>query len=731
MIREKWKNITVNELSDNGAISIRARNWCFNADFNTLYDIITYYQQGGKFFNIRNAGSRTCEELRTFCDTIISQTALYEGNKMEQDQEFPKEKKEILSEAKKSLIEKKYGELINASTVRANSALRKFSADEFITIFLYSHNGKLSRIRNIGGKSMNEIIELKEKLKRFIDEIKHLDDYQALHAKIEIEIKNKYGDFCGNDFVIKFYEKHGHFPMLWILEQRLLNDRSISIDILRRSFKIFKNIPTFSLEELARQHNLTRERVRQIRNDVFCKTFKITEDVVGYKNKNEVGKYVELLRNRADWTYLLDAIKERDVLNRDSFEIEECLKKEQCNFSEEFVFQIIAFIFRDDYMLLNPIQAIHKKNSWTSAFLLKKDYSNIFDFEKLREKFASIIENNEVEYLLDIEDYIANSDCWLNPDFSKKDNIIGITRDVLLYEFGLYSEIGEEIKIPVTKKRNIFDLMYEILQKNKNPMHLNDIFAEFKKILPDHKYTDAAQLRSFLLKDERITHRNRSSIYTLKEWTHIRSGTIRGAIIEFLEKNEKPQAVEDIADYVFLFFSTNLKSIYSTMCSGENFIQFRNNLFGLKDKSYPPEYELAEQDERKKSFEQRLLDFEKFIVENEHFPFSSSENKDEESLNRWWRLTLKGTTKINDEQKLEIERVVRQYENYNINKNRYEWDFNYDKLKCFLLENRRLPSAMGDEKFLYGWLRRANSDFQEDKLDEGQRKKYIELMSII
>jgi hypothetical protein len=49
----------------------------------------------------------------------------------------------------------------------------------------------------------------------------------------------------------------------------------------------------------------------------------------------------------------------------------------------------------------------------------------------------------------------------------------------------------------------------------------------------------------------------------------------------------------------------------------------------------------------------------------------------------------------------------------------------------FILENRRVPSVRGDEKFLYGWLRRAKDDFLNYRLREEQRKKYIELAKLI
>ena len=143
-------------------------------------------------------------------------------------------------------------------------------------------------------------------------------------------------------------------------------------------------------------------------------------------------------------------------------------------------------------------------------------------------------------------------------------------------------------------------------------------------------------------------------------------------------------------------------------------------------------HEEAEQEEtQRKSFSQRLFDLEKFIVERDHFPFSSSQDKIEESLNRWWRLIINGVTQINIEQQIEIKRVKIQYSSYDIDKSTYEWNLNYNKFKCFLLENRRIPFARGDEKFLYGWLRRAKEDFQNYKLTEEQRQRFIDLAKLI
>ena len=61
----------------------------------------------------------------------------------------------------------------------------------------------------------------------------------------------------------------------------------------------------------------------------------------------------------------------------------------------------------------------------------------------------------------------------------------------------------------------------------------------------------------------------------------------------------------------------------------------------------------------------------------------------------------------------------------------YEWNLNYNKLKLFLIENRRIPHARGAEKYVYAWLYKAKDDFNNDRLNEKQRKKYIELAKMI
>lgn len=673
MLKEDLKNIKTEQLIETKQISVRAAKLCLSIGLDTLFDIVLFFEKNGSFFNIlldiRHVGLKSSEELDKLCAKIIPTLEVEK--------------------------EKKY-----CKNVEIIQIIRDLSEQE------------REMLQSFANLIINSEKLVKEKIRKF-------RDYWLI-----------------DNYLIEFYERYGHLPMFWILEQYLKKDSAREIKILSGTFHIFQNKQPQTLEDVANKHCLTRERVRQIRNVTFYQTFEITDEVIAYKKDSNLIKYAELLQNKDDWDYILFFLHGTESISQKSLEIQELLKKERCNLSIVFVLQIIANIFRDTFSLFGGFEISNRDRIFENTILIRKEYTDIFDFKKFIEEFAKYIAYNETEYLLDIENYISNSQCWLKYDFDKLNNIINIIRDVLLYEFYLYSEdIDGKIKIPATMQRNPSDVVYEILKIKGQSMHLNEIFVEFKKMMPEHKYTyedNPERLRPYLQKHDNITFRKRNSIYTLKEWEHIRTGTIRGAIIEFLFKNDLPQTVETITEYVLQYFpETNQKNIHSTMFSGKNFIQFKYGFFGLVNKKYSSEYEILEREEPRKTFEKRLTDLEKFIVENEHFPFSSSENKDEESLFRWWYRVVSGKQTITEIQQAEVERIIENYADFELDKDVYEWNLNYNKFKIFILENRRVPSAGGEEKFLHGWLRRAKDDFLNYRLSEEQRKRYIELAKLI
>jgi hypothetical protein len=148
----------------------------------------------------------------------------------------------------------------------------------------------------------------------------------------------------------------------------------------------------------------------------------------------------------------------------------------------------------------------------------------------------------------------------------------------------------------------------------------------------------------------------------------------------------------------------------------------------LTQKKYPPKYEPA--DNTFMSFNQRLSKIEKFVIENGHFPFASSKNKDEKALGVWWIRIIKGVYKIDESKHQEIEKIRDQYAGCEENKRLFQWNVNYEKLKQFLFEHHKTPTA-NTNKFLYHWLGRVKNDYLEHRLTELQQTKYLELIKLM
>jgi len=663
-IKEGLKLIRLEDLD----LSVRTMNCCKSAGLNNLYKIVSFFFNNGSFKEkkIRNAGSKTYEELDGFCENVLNEIQCYETK---------------------------------GNTETINNIISELS---------YHEQKMLLSLANL-------IVEPKDR------------EQVEKWSKTTIFSKEKKQIF--DDFFIEFCRNNDHLPMFWIFEQDFYSLTKKERDVLMLNSNIFHDKQTLSIEEIAIKFDLTRERVRQIREKAFRRF------------KQEV---VELLTNKDDWSYILE-FSQRSTVNQDSPEITEFFKKEKTNLSIEFSLHIVACVFRDSYVLLGGsdtskcLSTWKRARGWNNMYLIRREIADVFDFESFKEEFENHIINNDIEYLLNINEYIANHKCWKKFDFERSDSVVSIVKDILLYEFRLYSEeIDGDIKIPASKEKNPLDAAYEILEAEGKPMHLNEIFAKFKKLWSKHRYTqedNPERLRQHLHKHSKIAFRNRNSIYTLKEWEHIKIGTIRDAIIDYLSKEKLPQTANDITEHVLQHFpETNVKSIRATMLNDvqKRFSLYENSLFGLSNKQYPTEYKQVEQEGRqRKTFEQRLTDIEKFIIENDRFPFSSSEDKEEESLCRWWNRGLEGKQQLNETQYAEVKRVKEQYANYETDKNIYEWYLKYNETKIFLLKNRRTPSEIDAEKKLYAWLRLTRKHFQNDSLSEEQRKKYIELTKLI
>jgi hypothetical protein len=695
-------------------ISTRTANCCNNAGLESLLDIFSCYEND-KVACIAGVGTVTYLEINKLYESIMSlspnrsifQQAEKIPDKRESDEIMERFNSLLTNSFKRKAIHEKYTQFIQTCPIDVQIWLTKIPLDIFISEYLCYYDYKSLKIRHFYVKNLPETIELETTLKAEITRQFYLSEEDS----VKEEIFNHYGVSDSNGYLVSYYQTHRCFPMFWIVEKQLENHNDRNTNILKKTFQIYQNQQILSLSKFAAESSISRERVRQIRKYILKKIL---------CHKSSFFKYGD------DWIHYKPLYK--DIIW--PVDIQHYIDDEQCNLSTKFVLQILSnLLYYEEYTLFGGFTPANLPSHWKNAFLVKNDFVHVFDFDKLRVKFKDLLAESDAEYLLDIRQYISTCSCWEKYKPDKIDNITDIVKSILQCEFQLDTGSDGCIKIPVYKykKKTLSDYIYVILKNNGNPMHISDIFYELKKILPEHHYTQPVQLRRYLLEHEAIAFQNRKSVYVLKEWTHVKSGTIRDAITEFLSKKKLPQTIQNIANHVLQYFpETNHINIRTSMFSDSKhrFVFFNGNLFGLSRKKYPPKYERA--DNSLPPFTQCISNMEKFIVENGHFPYASSKDRTERILGLWWARTNKNICRLDENKQKEMERIKHQYAHMNLS----QWHKNCKKLKCFVLENHEAPSIT-TEIFFYHWLERAKTDFLNNRLNEAQQQKYLELIELM
>ena len=247
------------------------------------------------------------------------------------------------------------------------------------------------------------------------------------------------------------------------------------------------------------------------------------------------------------------------------------------------------------------------------------------------------------------------------------------------------------------------------------------------KIYPN-RYKSSDRVRTLVASDPRICMIGKASLVGLLEWKHIKIGSIRDIIVQYLSKFDDPQPAAKIVEYVQQYRDTTESSIRSSMGSGDQFVQFSGGLYGLKDKTYAAWYSIPE---KRRSFALRVNEIEIFLRENLHFPFNQSDNATENSLYTWWRRIAK-SDELSDEQRAEVKRIQEQYKDYPVTRRDNEWNEFYRNYRAFLQNYGRKPQRDNPyEKPLYSWFEKCVNDFIEGNLSPNREKMYIELCKLL
>lgn len=725
--------MTIEEIYNSERISIRSFNVCTSNNLNDLISILKHFREYETFSNLRNCGEKSNGELIALC-------LKYEHNiEHVQTEELPYSVVPILTKRIQRDIVNSFIEInsrnlsnrsINAITSFLHGNLKIKNISEHI---LNNKKFKIQNIKNIGEKSVTELENFIDSIISFTQKVSSTEDENDL-----ISMKNLFfieKTFSVSEMPNEVLEIQSIFKLTnFLISQNVLYESNQNI-IFKKAIKIYNNQPELTLNEIAEQLNVSKERVRQIRKSCLERLF----------------DNLQFIKNIDDDFFQKCGIE----FNQDFISIHESLSDtindiNNTNFTNEFITYLIYVYISDKFNLIGNIEDVlqfkkinsRNRHNWEKLYLVNIEICTEFDFNAfVNDLEYRLGERIEDTYSFNFRSYLL---VFLRNNKTRLLSVISIiAEEIINQEFGLFISLDDNIVFNRNTVKHVPEYAINALEKLGIPSKIEDIYNLIESDFPQITRSIDA-LRGSLQRSSDIINFGRSSTYGLKKWekevANIKGGTIRQIVTEFLENYETPKHFSDITSHVLKFRpQTNEYSIIQNLKldGSEIFIFFKNSLVGLSNKHYDYTYVLLPESIKidKKSWEERYTDLMTFVERENKLPSSSSCPDEEKGLYRWYKVQVGKVIKRNldDKKSNLINDIFNQFENNGTSrKRRTSYTEKYHELGQFLLEEHRLPSAnkIGEES-LYKFFYKQRKLFNEGRLAENEESNFIEITKLI
>ena len=516
--------------------------------------------------------------------------------------------------------------------------------------------------------------------------------------------------------IVRIAKKCSHYPVFTTLSYLIdnwTNDRQK--EIIRRSLKTVHGKPVEDLTDVAKSLGLSRERVRQLREDCV----KI------------LGKYPQVFKGMG----LLDGYKYEAQSEYDFNRIRE---EEDVDFSNEYITICIPHIDSELTLLGDARKAlIQTAVSASRLYLVSKRAARSFKFDKFLSAVEEMLEEKRFyPYRDDLETFVRG---LLHKEIPDEDFFLIVKECRQILQKGYPDNIiNSQIYFPANARKTIPNLIEDILREYNRPMMAEEICDELNKRFPDLEQIPS-KIGPNALRNSNIVAVSRSSTYALAEWnyTEKRGGTIRDLAVEYLNSLFQPIApLTDICDYIAKFREDVKESSVKA-----NLLAEANNRFGLyykgdvlhigfTDRKYGEEYELQEKRQGRRPFKDSIDRLEQFIKANDRFPYTAGVEGEEARLSRFYSVA-KGNQKkgtLSPEELAELERIDETYGHLRVKKERVSWDERLERFAKHITENESLPYPSSKE---YSWFEENKALYDAGELEPVRAQSFAFLLKIM
>lgn len=585
----------IEELYKRKEINVRLYHICTRNNFATVNELRDYYSEYKTFMNLPNCGRKSNEELIDLCFKYV-------GDYFEEQEEAGLVEIEI-EDSLQTIISKltlSQREIINnfidknsdSLSVRCKNAIShylngNFNIRNFAAKKILHDSFDINKLKNVGAKSFPEIAIYISIIREYLIKVSQNDD-------------EKYLFLLKNHFLIQRLFPNTYVPneileseSIFLLTDFLLNENAIFDNtqtlIIKKTFKIYDEPDTPTLENIAKNVNLTRERVRQLRKLCAQNLF---EKLSFIKNFDD-----DLLR------------KYNIEVNSNHVEIDEDIvflinNKNKTNFTKEFIAYLNYVYLHDKFLLVGDIEDVlqinhsisRSRHSWENFYLIKKEIVQIFNFTAYaNDIFTRINHKIDKTYSFNFKSYLSRF--LKNNRIDLLDEIFPIAERIINREFNLYLNLHEELIFKRTTFKSAYEYAYEALEILDKPSTIKEINDKVSEINPSYD-TSEAKIRAAMQRKKGFVPVGRKSIYGLKKWEkkreNFKGGSIRDIVAERLENSSRPLHIVELLNEVHKFREkTNEKNLLTNLKLDSNcsYLIFNQNFVGLTSKKH--EYDLS------------------------------------------------------------------------------------------------------------------------------------------
>ncbi|RAJ16344.1 hypothetical protein [Olleya aquimaris] len=575
--------MTIDYIYRKEEISVRSYHICKYNKLNTISDLKEYYFKHKSFDKLRNCGRKSNEELIEICNK-------YQGEHFENiETEIKKENplKTIISDltrVQREVINSFILVNTNSLSVRSKNAIslhlkKNFKIKNFAEKVFFN-SVDIKHWKNVGAKSIPEIELYLNIIKDFVKEVS-----ESKEEKYLISLKNNF--LIQRTFSIsKIPNNVLESESIFLLTDFLLNSNALfdntQIAIVKKAFKIYQNQKELTLDDIADEVKLTRERVRQIR--VMCLD-ELFEKLSFIQNFND-----DLFQK-----YNIDTNSEQIEINQDLIDVINITNL--TFFSREFVTFILYVYLSNRFSLIGFVEDViqpkyfnaRNRHNWNNFFLIKKEIIKEIDFNALANDIDNRINDRIVEsYSFNFKSYLSRF--LINDNIDILNSGFSIAENILNEEFEMSLDLNENIIFKRNTHKQVPEYIIEALENLNKPSKLSEIFEWICNHYPEATKSEEA-LRGSCQRSNEIIYFGRSSTFGLKKWENtrndIKGGTIKDIVTELLENSNTPIHITEILEEVHKYRAkTNERNIITNLKLDPNksFIIFNQKFIGLLNK---------------------------------------------------------------------------------------------------------------------------------------------------